>query len=306
MTRFRSLTHWLCALGLAAFLFGAFAPPASAGPLTLANASGLNLGMDANFVFIDLGKTTLGWNSGPLAGSVLFGDSLTVKLSGGGNGGLSNGGFLFHDNSANISGMLQNQPVEKLVLAAETAAALEIADNVSKFAAGLTATQTFGTLTGSTTINSNASGLNVIDVNDIMNDKLTLHGSKHSLFVINVSGSFNTNQKMMLTGGLTASNVLFNFTGTSGHVLQTSGGDQLFGTFLATDGGQFQFSGLNLDGELINTDGNVQLVSNSSMKIFSPLTPPTATPEPASLLLLGSGLLGLGIVVRRQATSSSS
>jgi hypothetical protein len=42
-------------------------------PAAAAIPAGLDLGMDNNFAFIDLGLTTLGWNSGPVAGNVLFG-----------------------------------------------------------------------------------------------------------------------------------------------------------------------------------------------------------------------------------------
>jgi hypothetical protein len=67
------------------------------------------------------------------------------------------------------------------------------------------------------------------------------------------------------------------------------------GTFLATNGGDFQFSALNLTGELINTRGHIQFVSNSNMtgEPFAP-PPPTAVPEPAAATLL---LLGTGFVV---------
>jgi hypothetical protein len=46
----------------------------------------------------------------------------------------------------------------------------------------------------------------------------------------------------------------------------TSGGDVLFGTFLATHGGDFQFSELDLTGQLINTAGHIQFVSGSTIE----------------------------------------
>jgi hypothetical protein len=104
----------------------------------------------------------------------------------------------------------------------------------------------------------------------------------------------------MTLDGVLASNVLFNFTATSGHVFQTSGGDVSYGTYLATYGGDFQFSNLDLTGALINTDGNVQLVSGSEIPTFTPFTVPT--PESSTLSMLGMGLLGLagaGIARRR-------
>jgi hypothetical protein len=65
----------------------------------------------------------------------------------------------------------------------------------------------------------------------------------------------------------------FNLTGKSGNIFQTSEGNVLYGTYLATNGGQFNFSQLNLTGALINTGGNVQLVGGSKILTSAPFTP---------------------------------
>jgi PEP-CTERM motif len=250
-------------------------------PAAGAIPAGLDLGTDNNFAFIDLGATTLGWNSGPVAGNVLFGLGLQANLSGGNNGGISNGGVLSHDSSAVISGALQNPITQTLVSNTITQNAATIAQNVSSFASSLTPTQTFTTINNTTTITGNG-GLNVIDVANIQNAKLTLSGTANDFFVFNVSNAISTNQPMILSGGVSPSNILFNLTGT-GTVFQTSGGDVSFGTYLATNGGKFQFSNLVLTGRLINIGGDVQLVSGSSI--------PTV-PEPGTL-----GLVGIGAIV---------
>jgi hypothetical protein len=157
----------------------------------------------------------------------------------------------------------------------QTAAAAATAQSVSDYAKGLTATQTFGNINRTLTITGNG-GLNVIDVANIQNATLTINGSANDYFVFNVSGQIQTNQVMSLTGGVTASHILWNLTGT-GTVLQTSGGNVLVGTFLATNAGAFQFSELQLTGELINTGGNIQLVSGNHTLIQAGFTPPSGS-----------------------------
>lgn len=263
-----------------------------------ASADSLDLGTLANYALVDLGNgTTLGQNSGPVAGNELLGNGVTANFSGGNNGGLTNGGILYYDSTVhgqNTFSMLQNPPTTSEVSTTVTNTALSKAQSVSSYAAGLTATQNYSDIVSGQTIMGNG-GLNVIDVANIQNAAFTIKGGPNDVFVFDVSGEFQTNQAMTLSGVL-PSQILFNFTGTSGAVFQTSGGDSLYGTFLATDGGQFQFSNLVLNGELINTGGNVQLVSGSGIQTFTPFTPSTSVPLPAilpcGLLLLGGAFAG--------------
>src|SRR5207244_8146512 len=87
---------------------------------------------------------------------------------------------------------------------------------------------------------------------------LTLNGPAGSAFVLNISGAFSLagNAKILLTGGLTVSDVLFNITGSNSTF--TIGGDALFnGTLLAynSSGAQraLQITGHNtqINGELL-------------------------------------------------------
>jgi len=270
-------------------LFGALLIAFPAAQLRAAPPPGLDLGVNNNFAFVDLGATTLGWNSGPIAGSVLFGLGLDANLSGGNNGGLTNGGQLFHDSTTNISGALQNPVTQVLVPDSFTQNAATIAQNVSNFASSLAATQTFTTINGTTTITGNG-GLNVIDVQNIDNAKLTLSGTANDFFLFNVSNAIQTNQPMTLSGGVSPENILFNLTGTGTvAVFQTSGGDVSFGTYLATNGGRFQFSNLNLTGRLINVGGDVQFVSGSMIP---------AIPEPGVFSLVAIGAIAFVFAVK--------
>ncbi len=279
----------------ALFVIILVARPAAA-QLAPADLSGLDLGPAANYALVDLGNTTLGWNSGPIAGSVLLGLGLTANLSGGNNGGLTNGGILYYDNTATINGELQNPPTRVLVPTTTTEAVLTAAQNVSTYASSLSPTQTFSNITTTTTITGNG-GLNVIDVTNIQNAKLTLSGNANDYFVFNLTNQIMENQPMSLSGGVLASHILFNLTGTGTvAVFQTSGGDVSFGTYLATHGGTFQFSNLKLTGALINTAGNVQFVSGSQIGDFEPFE----VPEPATFSLLGIGLVAFGIFRKRR------
>lgn len=294
----KTRTARLLALGLVSIGFGGAFQSAS-------RANSLDLGVLSNYAVVDLGNgTTFGQNSGPVAGNELLGNGVKAAFSGGNNGGLTNGGILYYDSTVlgtNTFSQLQNPPTTMLVPNTVTAAALAQAQSVSDAASALTATQTFSDLTSATTLVGNG-GLNVIDVATI--ESLKLSGTANDVFVFNVSGLFNTNQAMIL-GGVLPSHILFNFTGTSGHVFQTSGGDTVYGTFLATHGGQFQFSNLDLTGELINTGGDVQLVSGSSIPTFTPFTPPPV-PLPAPLWSAAAllAMLGLGSRLRFARLSS--
>ena len=263
-------------------------------PITPAQQAGLDLGVAGNYAFVDLGASTLGWNSGPIDGDVLLGMGVHAQLSGGNDGGLTSGHVVYHDPTAVISGNLQNPITMTAVANSVSQSVATAAQNVSNYASSLTATQTFGTISGTTTINGNG-GLNVIDATNINNDTLTLNGSANDYFVFNITNAVQTNRPMILTGGVLPGNILFNLTGT-GTVFQTSGGDVSYGTYLAVNGGRFQFSNLNLTGRLIDLGGDVQFVSGSKI--------PVGVPEPSVIGLMLCGAIGLARFGRIRAAGS--
>jgi hypothetical protein len=263
-------------------------------------ATSLDLGAAGGFALVDLASgKTLGLNSGPLAGNVLLGNHVNAAFAGGGGGHIT--GVLDYDSTVtgtNTFTQLATAPTTATVSTAFTTDAFNAANGVASYIEGLAATQSFGTINSTTTINGNG-GLNVIHLGSLQNALLTLHGGANDMFVFDVSGTFATNQHMALTGGVTADHVIFDFTGASGNVFQTSGGDLLYGTFLATHGGSFQFSNLVLTGALINTGGNVQFVSGSELPTFSSFKAPVPEPAAWALMVLGMGALGAELRRRR-------
>lgn len=260
-----------------------------------ARAGMLDLGTANDYSVVALGNgDTIHLNSGPNAGDFLIGNGITAAFSGGGNGSIA--GTLFYDNTTlgtNTFNQLQTPPTTQLVNTSVTALAKSEAEAVSLYAQSLTPTQAMAsTLTGN-------GGLNVINFTNFSGG-LTLNGTANDVFVFNVSGNYNTNQKMVLNG-VDPSHILFNFLGTSGNVFQTAGGDLSYGTYLATRGGNFQFSNLNLNGELINTAGDVAIVSGSKVINHIPFVP-----EPSSVVLsmIGFGLVGAASLRRRSTTAA--
>jgi hypothetical protein len=193
------------------------------------------------------------------------------------------------------------------VSTAVTQQALNDALALSAYASGLAPNQTLGNVTAATTftcLTGGGCGQLVVNLANIQNATITLTGDASSYFIFNVSGAISTNKDIVLNG-VDPNHVLWNLLGSSGNILQTSGGAGncgqsatcLAGTFLAINGGDFQFSNLGLNGRLINTGGNMQIVSGSGFA--APVTPPVPEPSTWAMMLLGFGAIGLAMRRRR-------
>src|SRR5207249_9628395 len=119
-------------------------------------------------------------------------------------------------------------------------------------AAGMTPTQTFGNINGSTTFTGNGS-LNVISIQSVnlVKQTLTISGNASEIFIFNVSGDFIFNgSQMVLSGGVTANHILWNFPTAGSDIQFFKPVAVAFGTFLAPLRGYIQDHG-QLNGAVI-------------------------------------------------------
>ena len=104
--------------------------------------------------------------------------------------------------------------------------------------AGMTATQSVGTLGNNSSITASGAGLNVINASgvNITDGTLTLTGSSSSVFVINVTGDFSVSNGGIVLAGVQAANVVWNIRGNLTITGGGAGGATFYGTALDVNG----------------------------------------------------------------------
>lgn len=162
--------------------------------------------------------------------------------------------------------------------------------SASATAAGFTPEKTYGTIASATTISGN-SAFNVFNLSGInlSGANLTIHGTASETFVFNVSGSLvMSGASIVLTGGVTANNVIFNVLGSGGTRLS---GSTLNGTILDV-GSAISLSGATINGAVLSEKQISISGGTINVDPFAAADPPTA-PEPATIAMACLGCLAI-------------
>jgi len=256
-----------------------------------------NLGPAADYSVLGLSGpsghgSTINLSSGPLriSGNVGVGDNGQLNFSGGGqiNGRVDASSSAVLNTGGNTISGGTNKPTDFSSIGQAVQSTINSINSLSP-------TQTFNSITSPISLTGNG-GLNVISIGQdihLSGGNLTLTGNASDVFVFKISGTMELsgNTNIVLNGGLTAGNVIWDFIG-SGSQFQTSGQSQTAGIFLAPQ-------------RVININGGVhdsEFISGMSLSFQSnPLIIPEASTT--SLLILG-GLIATGIGVRRRTRAT--
>jgi hypothetical protein len=290
--------------------------------LTSANAAslaGYDLGDAANYgvLFEGGGGNQLNINNGPginglaMNGDIGIGGTGTLQLSGPLtlNGNVDFAGANVVDNGpysggnvtvngtisaghANVQADLNYLNNLSVTLGAEAGANLAIS-------IGNGANQTINASAGTLDASGNRV-FNVSSLSTVNGSTITINGDGSHRVVLNINFDASFNGRIVLTGGLTSDDVLFNIIGganlTGGHTLSiNSNGDTLTGTFLDPNGAVSIVHSI-LNGRLFGGDSHdEQIVSGAEIN-----SPGRSVPDTSStLIMMGIGLLSLAIAKKQ-------
>jgi choice-of-anchor A domain-containing protein len=229
-------------------VFGAVALVAIISVIQTASASmigDVNLGTAGNFTLLALtGSIQDSGPTGPQANPDSVSGQVGVVSAGqqfqDSGSRIYNGPIYLHTGDTfNNSAPGVPQPQSSAAIDSMLAQASSDAFAASNFASGLAATASYGNINNTMSITENAAGKYVFDIQSINfsgGKSLTISAPTGSSVILNIGsgGLVLSPGSILLAGGLTANNVLINYTGTNN--IQTSGGSnssQIFANILA-------------------------------------------------------------------------
>lgn len=236
--KLNTLTKNIVVAIAAGLAFASFGAPARAGFVNLGAAGdfaalALTHGIDSSGPLGPDGLYTFNGNVGVASSGQKFSSSGSVSMAPSAKLYLHTGDTY----NSSAPGVPQPQP-QNAANDAFLAQARSDAFAASTFAAGLAPTAVYGTISNNLTISEAAAGnyvFNISSINFSGGKELTLNAPAGSTYTLNISDSIVlTSGSILVSGGLTAADVLINYTGSN--VVQFSGGgnsSQVYGTILA-------------------------------------------------------------------------
>ena len=219
-----------------------YASVSSLSPFEVAMVPGLpSLGRAAAYTIFALngpnsgGNQTATFSSGTDYGKVAVAAGATLKLQ----APSTINGNLYLDFGGSVSG--PGKVNGTLSTNQDLSGARTDALNASSQALSLAPNATFTNVTANQTVNG-VSGLNVVNITgkiNLNNASLTLSGPATAFFVVNVSGSITLGGSggIVVSGGMPASHLLINMTGSGSNLLNTHIGNVIQGTLLGPNAG---------------------------------------------------------------------
>jgi choice-of-anchor A domain-containing protein len=276
-----------------------------------ARADGFSLGGAANYAVLyeGTGGHNLSISNVTVNGNVGVGGSGVVQFSGPGTIGgeldfsAGNIGQYHNTNGSNVGPTSVNFSV------AAVTSDLNLVNSLSTSLGAEAGTSIV--INGNQTINASSGTLDaagnevftVTSYSEGNGNVLTINGNGHKVVLnLAVSGNPQLGGDVILTGGLTDGQVLWNYTGTNNLSLNNNASsyplpDAFMGIILAPNAA-ISLVSANLDGNVYGGDSSdMQIVSGTN------INQAITTPEPSSLALLASGLFGLFGFVRRRLNS---
>jgi choice-of-anchor A domain-containing protein len=273
-----------------------------------ASADGFSLGDAGNYAVLyeGTGGHNLSISNVTVNGNVGVGGTGVVQFSGPGtiNGKLdfsaSSTGQYHNTNGSNVGPTSVNYGIADVTTALSTVNALSTSLGVEAGTALI--------INGNQTINASsgtldAAGNEVFTVTSYTEGNgnvLRINGNGHNVvFNYAAGGNPQYGGDVVLTGGLTDDQVLWNYTGTNNVGLNNNASsyplpDAFMGIILAPNAA-ISLVNANLDGRVFGGDSSdMQIVSGDTINST------VSTPEPGTIALLGSGLVGLIMVGSRR------